>query len=132
MARAAAQLPHADDDQLLRCAAFRADRVAQRGGELSCVQRYGSGKRRFGQRRDGVEHLAQLRAPGQVSLNASAFKYFRIYERMRAELRLEAINATNHPWFNAPGTNMSSTATFGVITGASNPRAMQAGLKILF
>jgi len=47
-------------------------------------------------------------------------------------LRLEAINATNHPFFNAPGTNMSTSGTFGVISGASNPRAMQAGLKILF
>ena len=79
-----------------------------------------------------VPYISQLRAPGQRSLNASAFKYFHIYERLRAELRLEAINATNHPWFNAPGTNMSNSATFGVITGASNPRAMQAGLKILF
>ena len=30
-------------------------------------------------------------APGQRSLNASAFKYFSIYERLKAELRLEAI-----------------------------------------
>jgi hypothetical protein len=79
-----------------------------------------------------VPYISQLRAPGQTSLNASAFKSFRILERLRAELRLEAINATNHPYFNAPGTNMSSTATFGVISGASNSRAMQGGLKLKF
>jgi hypothetical protein len=48
---------------------------------------------------------------------------------LKAELRLEAYNATNHPFFGAPGTNMSSSATFGAITGASNSRTMQAGLK---
>jgi hypothetical protein len=60
------------------------------------------------------------------------FKNFAIHERLHAELRLEAYNALNHPFFNSPGTNMSSTAMFGVITGASNSRTMQAGLKILF
>ena len=79
-----------------------------------------------------IPYISQLRAPGQRSLNASAFKYFQIYERLKAELRIEAINATNHPFFNAPGTNMSNTATFGVISGASNSRAMQGGLKIIF
>jgi hypothetical protein len=79
-----------------------------------------------------VPYISQLRAPGQASLNASAFKNFAIYERMRLELRLEAINATNHPYFGAPGTNMSTAATFGVINSASNSRAMQGGLKLIF
>jgi hypothetical protein len=79
-----------------------------------------------------VPYISQLRAPGLCALNASLFKNFAIYERLHAELRLEAYNATNHPFFNSPGTNMSSTATFGVITGAGNSRTMQAGLKIIF
>ena len=79
-----------------------------------------------------VPYISQLRAPVQAGLNASLFKYFTIRERLHAELRLEAYNATNHPYFNAPGTNSSSSATFGVITGASNSRMIQAGLKILF
>jgi hypothetical protein len=79
-----------------------------------------------------IPYISQLRAPGQRSLNASAFKNFAIYERMKLELRLEAINATNHPYFGAPGTNMSTAATFGVINSASNSRAMQGGLKLVF
>jgi len=79
-----------------------------------------------------VPYISQLRAPGMCALNASLFKNFALYERLHAELRLEAYNATNHPLFGTPGTNMSSTATFGVITGASNSRTMQAGLKIIF
>jgi hypothetical protein len=77
-------------------------------------------------------YIGQLRAPGMTALNLSLFKNFAIHERLHAELRLEAYNALNHPLFNSPGTNMSNTATFGVITGASNSRTMQAGLKILF
>jgi hypothetical protein len=79
-----------------------------------------------------VPYISQLRAPGQASLNAAAFKYIALYVRMRLELRLEAINATNHPYFGAPGTNMSNAATFGVINSASNSRAMQGGLKLTF
>ena len=79
-----------------------------------------------------VPYISQLRAPDLAYFNASLFKNFTIRERLHAELRLEAYNATNHPYFSAPGTNMSSTATFGVITGASNSRSMQAGLKIIF
>jgi galactose mutarotase-like enzyme len=45
---------------------------------------------------------------------------------------LEAINVTNHPYFAAPGTNMSNQGTFGVINSASNSRAMQGGLKLTF
>src|SRR5947209_1026543 len=41
-------------------------------------------------------------------LNASLFKYFPIYERLKLELRLEAIKVTNHPYFGSPGTNMSN------------------------
>ena len=79
-----------------------------------------------------VPYISQLRAPGLCALNTSLFKNFALYERLHAELRLEAYNTTNHPYFNAPGTNMSNTATFGAITGASNSRTMQAGLKIIF
>jgi hypothetical protein len=79
-----------------------------------------------------VPYISQLRAPGLCALNASLFKNFAIYERMHAELRLETYNTTNHPFFSAPGTNMSTAATFGVITGGSNSRSMQAGLKIIF
>jgi hypothetical protein len=51
---------------------------------------------------------------------------------VRTELRLEAYNVTNHPFFNAPGTNSASVGTFGVITGASNSRQVQVGVKVKF
>jgi hypothetical protein len=77
-------------------------------------------------------YLGSIRAPNSASLNTSVLKNFPIYEGIRAQLRLEVFNTTNHPTFNSPGTNSSSVGSFGVITGASNSRSMQVALKILF
>jgi hypothetical protein len=44
---------------------------------------------------------------------------------------ISQLRAPGQALLNTSGTNMS-TATFGVITGASNSRAMQAGLKLKF
>lgn len=76
--------------------------------------------------------LNEIRAPGNRSLNAALFKAFPIRERMKAELRLEATGATNSPIFDAPGTNLSQTATFGVIQSAGGSRAMQGSLRFVF
>lgn len=77
-------------------------------------------------------YVSWLRGPRNSSTNTSIFKNFAIHERMHLEVRLEAVNATNHPYFNTPGTSMSTKGTFGVITGASNSRTMQGGAKLIF
>jgi len=74
----------------------------------------------------------ELRAPGSRSLNMSMFKSFPIRERIRMQLRLDAQGLTNTPNFAAPGTNMSSPATFGVINSAGGSRSMQGALRIYF
>jgi hypothetical protein len=74
----------------------------------------------------------ELRAPGVTSLNVSLFKTFPVKERLRLQLRMEAQGITNTPNFAAPGTNLSSLATFGVITAAGGSRQMQGSLRILF
>jgi hypothetical protein len=76
--------------------------------------------------------LDELRAPSSRSLNLSLFKTFPIRERFRIEVRVEATGVTNTPNFDAPGTNMSQTATFGVITSAGGNRAMQGSLRLAF
>jgi hypothetical protein len=45
---------------------------------------------------------------------------------------MEAAGVTNTPNFNAPGTNMASIATFGVINGAGGARQMQGSARIIF
>jgi hypothetical protein len=76
--------------------------------------------------------LPDLREPGDQSLNISLFKTFTIVERLRLQFRADATGVTNSPNFNAPGTNMSSPTTFGVITSAGGSRAMQGSLRVIF
>jgi hypothetical protein len=46
---------------------------------------------------------------------------------------LDAINATNTPFFSPPGTNMSTKSSFGVITSTLNdPRKCQGSLRFMF
>jgi hypothetical protein len=74
----------------------------------------------------------ELRAPGVTSLNVSLFKTFPIQERFRLQIRMEASGVTNTPNFGAPGTNMGSLATFGVITTAGGARQMQGSARVYF
>lgn len=76
------------------------------------------------------------RAVPEVSL--SFFKAFRIKERARFELRMDADNATNQPTFGSP--NLTATSSlFGVTTltqgfsySSIGPRQIQLGAKISF
>lgn len=77
--------------------------------------------------------LDDLRAPGTRSLNLSPFKSFPLRgERLKLEVRMEATGVTNTPNFDAPGTNMSQAATFGVINSASGARSMQGSARLVF
>jgi hypothetical protein len=73
-----------------------------------------------------------LRPPSSHGINLSLFKTFRLLERLRLEARMEATGVTNTPVFSAPGTNMSSPTTFGVITSAGGSRSMQGSLRLAF
>src|SRR5260221_4568244 len=76
--------------------------------------------------------LDDLRAPGQRSLNLALFKSFPIRERFKVEVRMESTGVTNTPIFDAPGTNMNQTGTFGVITSAGGSRAVQGSARLVF
>ncbi|MBL8174596.1 MAG: TonB-dependent receptor [Bryobacterales bacterium] len=76
--------------------------------------------------------LAELRAPSARSLNLTVLKQFPIRERVKFQIRMDAIGATNSPIFGAPGTNLSNTATFGVINSAGGSRQMLGSARLLF
>jgi len=76
--------------------------------------------------------LDELRAPGTHTLSLSVFKSFPLRERLSLEVRVEATGATNTPNFDAPGTNMSQAATFGVISSAGGSRAIQWSGRLVF
>jgi hypothetical protein len=79
-----------------------------------------------------VPFVDALREPASRSLNLSLFKVVPLRNRVRLEIRADAINVTNTPNFGEPGTNMSNAATFGVITSAGGSRSMQIGTRLSF
>ncbi|MFP5230112.1 MAG: carboxypeptidase regulatory-like domain-containing protein, partial [Acidobacteriota bacterium] len=69
-----------------------------------------------------------FRAPNYVDVDAELSRFFPITEKTTLDFRIEAFNALNHPNFDAPGSGnlkVNNTKTFGVITGANDPRIFQ-------
>ena len=67
-------------------------------------------------------------------IDASLIKNLHITERLRAQIRGEAINALNQVQFNNPGVSPTS-ASFGLISASSQlnpPRTIQLGFKLAF
>jgi hypothetical protein len=79
-----------------------------------------------------VSRFLTIRSPGLFSWDMSVNKAFTIRERIKAQFRAEALNATNTVLFGNPGTTLTSS-TFGVITSQINyPRLVQLGLRFTF
>jgi trimeric autotransporter adhesin len=73
-----------------------------------------------------------VRGPGLFNWDVSVFKNFAIKERLKAQFRAEALNATNTVEFGNPGTTYTSS-TFGVISSQINqPRMVQLGVRVSF
>jgi hypothetical protein len=79
-----------------------------------------------------VSRFLNVRGPGLFNWDLSLFKTFSIKERMRAQFRAEALNATNTAYFGPPNTTLTNTQ-FGLITSQiNNPRLIQLGTRITF
>lgn len=72
-----------------------------------------------------------LRGLGRTNLDLSLAKNTQIFERLNAELRLEAFNVFNHTEFNDPNTSILSSF-FGQVRGAAAPRIVQIALRLTF
>jgi len=72
-----------------------------------------------------------LRGPNYYNVDASLSRIFKVYEHMNMNVRLEAFNLFNHPFFSAFTTSLSSSS-FGIPSSAADPRLMQAAVKINF
>lgn len=86
--------------------------------------------------------------PGEETVNLSASRTFKIFERVSFQLRLDALNAFNHTNLSGANTGLSlttstvptgqipapifSTGTFGQITSAYQPRNLQLLTRIIF
>jgi hypothetical protein len=83
-----------------------------------------------------------LSGPGLFGLNLALSKTFKLTERLRAELRAETFNFTNTPQFANPTTSLTSSSTYGYVTGTlgsgtgvngtGGGRALQLAAKVTF
>ena len=74
------------------------------------------------------------RAAGYRDVDASIFRDFTIYERVKFQFRGEATNVFNMVNLGAPGGTVSN-GTFGTITGlatGAGMRVIQVGGRLLF
>jgi len=82
--------------------------------------------------------LDNVRNQAYSVANFSLSKNFKFGEVKRLQIRAEALNAFNHPYFGSgigldPGTLASPNAAFGVVTTQrNNPRDIQLGVKFTF
>lgn len=70
-------------------------------------------------------------APNRKNLDLAIYKSFQFGESRSLQLRAESFNATNTPFFGAPG-NTLGTSQFGVINSASDGRIIQVAAKLYF
>jgi hypothetical protein len=78
-----------------------------------------------------VKHFGYY-APHYTDVDMSVSRNFHLYERLALQARVDGFNVLNHPNFLAPATVFGSTATFGRITTAQDPRILQGSLKFTF
>ncbi len=79
----------------------------------------------------GTEGKGSFYGPDLLNLDVGIFKNFILTERLKVQFRTEFFNIFNHANFNPPTTSLSS-AGFGSITTANDPRIGQFALKLLF
>ena len=64
-------------------------------------------------------------------MSAFVLKDIRVAERARVQLRLEAFNALNHPYWTDLQTTFGNS-NFGQVGGVSTQRYIQLGAKFFF
>ena len=83
-----------------------------------------------------------ISGPGQFRLDLGLSRWINLNERLRLQIRGDAINFTNTPFFNNPATDRNTSSSFGYVTGTvgsgvgvngfSAARSVQLSMKVLF
>ena len=83
--------------------------------------------------RTSPTRLDTVRTDRPLQLDFSIFKAFNLPAGMKLQVRAEAFNTFNTPWFGAPNTTVTATA-FGTVTPtqANDPRNIQLGFRLSF
>jgi hypothetical protein len=76
--------------------------------------------------------FARIRAAAYNSSDMSLLKHVQFHERLRLEMRVDALNIFNQVSFGVPNT-VPTNASFGAVTTQKNvPRRLQATLRLQF
>jgi len=83
--------------------------------------------------RFGNSERNPIRGPGFFNVDLGLFRSFDLGNRMRLQLRAEAINATNHPNFANPAADVTG-GNFGIITSTTGTgeRNLRFGARLSF
>jgi hypothetical protein len=87
------------------------------------------------QQRFGSSPRNPIRGPGFWDVDLGLFKTISLPGTVELQLRVEALNAFNHPNFANPGGDISNAGTFGYITattGSAQERAIRFGARLHF
>lgn len=78
-------------------------------------------------------YISGCRADNTNLLNATVMRDFRFFDRASLQVRLDALNVTNHPQFSGPNTSPTSSQ-FGQITSQSSQinRLVEIQARIVF
>ena len=79
----------------------------------------------------GALQKRQFTGPNLFSMDAAIFKETKIAARYAVELRMEALNVLNHPWFAIFSQDIN-WPQFGKITSDTAGRQLQFGLRVKF
>lgn len=80
----------------------------------------------------GTAHRDQVYGPGYRTVNFGMQKNIHVTERYALDLRGDAFNVFNTPQFTNPGSNVTDTGTFGVITSTRFQSNRQIQLEARF
>ena len=73
-----------------------------------------------------------LQEDGIFNWDVGLMKNFDVTERVRLQFRWEVFNATNHPSYGTPNTNLSSPDVGKITSTLGLPRQQQLGLRVNF
>ena len=80
----------------------------------------------------GIGGRNTLFGPKLVNIDLSLAKTWRIAERVGITLRADFVNAFNHPSFDLPNNDVSSSGVATITSVQNAPRSIQLGAKVTF
>jgi hypothetical protein len=120
------------DNTLDKSGFYFSDAAVQTGGVVDPAKQRADQRIRLANNVRYFPFISGVRRPGYYFLDLSALKNIQIKEGVTLQLRFEAINALNHPIFDAMNRDPTS-ADFGKVTSQYNiPRNIQLAAKLIF